>query len=131
MQKVLGVIKGSYSDSLRLFNEAFKHYNQALNSSGSESKYLLKEALTLLLRASLLFQGISLPDLDITFLASIAMDKGLINSSDFAEINDLNLKLNGYGEFNLLEFKEVFVKIVKRLESLDPCLSQQINLFRY
>ncbi len=127
----LKTIRGSYSDSLRLFNEAYKLYGQALNTSFNSSKHILKEALTLLLRASLLLIGVSLPDLDITFLASVALDKGLISDIDFAEINMLNLKLNGYGEFSVLEFKEVFEKILKRLEELDPYLSQQMNLFRY
>ena len=127
----LKTIRGSYSDSLRLFNEAYKLYGQALNTSFNSSKHILKEALTLLLRASLLLVGVSLPDLDITFLASVALDKGLITNIDFAEINMLNLKLNGYGEFSVLEFKEVFEKILKRLEELDPYLSQQMNLFRY
>jgi len=124
------IIKGSYTDSLRLFNEAFKLYEQAITSSNS-NKHILKEALTLLLRASLLLVAVSLPDLDLTFLASIALDKGLITDAEFAEINKLNLELNGYGELNLDEFRRVFQTVMKRLEELDPYLSQQMNLFRY
>jgi len=127
----LEIISGSYSDSLRLFNKAFNLYNQALNTRDVGRKALFSEALKTLLRASLLLKGVSLPELDITYLASVALDKGLITIGDFAEINDLNLKLNGYGEFSSLEFTKVFGKVVRRLELIDPYLAQQMYLYRY
>jgi len=124
--------EASYSDALRTFSEALARYHRAINSHSSKGTWITcKEALNLILRGILILKGVSLPELDLVYIASIAMDKGLIDEKIFAELIDLNLKLNGYGEPSIAEFANTFMKLLSIAVTLDPYLNQQLNLFRY
>lgn len=119
----------SCSDALRLLNDAVDSYIR-FKRDGRVSD--LKHALSSLIRSYVLFlKGHYLPDLDITNLASIALDKGLIDGELYANIVTSNLILNGYLRRDLNIVEETFNAILKELSKRDPYVNQQMLLFRY
>ncbi len=123
------MVRGSYSDALKLFVKALRIYSGISNNA----KLMLrgKEALRELLRGLLMLKGISIPELDLTYIASIAYDNGLIDKRDFSKVAELNLKLSGYGSVNLKDFHEVFRRLLRKAELLDPYITQQMELYKY
>ncbi|MEM2020966.1 MAG: hypothetical protein QXP80_01910 [Zestosphaera sp.] len=118
-----------YSEALRLVNEAVNSYDR-FKKEGKISD--LREALALLLRSYvLLLRGVYLPELDITNLASIALDKELIDRELYANIVTSNLILNGYMSMDLKIVEETVMRMLKELSKHDPYINQQMNLFRY
>lgn len=119
----------SYSDALRLLNKAVDSYIRFKRSGRVND---LREALSSLIRSYVLFsKGHYLPDLDITNLASVALDKGLIDRGLYAKIVTSNLALNGYLTGDLSIVEETFNVILKELSKRDPYINQQMLLFRY
>ncbi|MEM0105489.1 MAG: hypothetical protein QXX81_02945 [Zestosphaera sp.] len=119
----------SYSDALCLINDAIDSYNRFKRNGRIND---LKHALSNLLRSYILLSsGHYLPDLDITNLASIALDEGLINGELYAEIVSSNLVLNGYLTGSLSVVEETFNTVLKELSKYDPYINQQMLLFRY
>lgn len=118
-----------YSEALRLVNEAVNSYDR-FKKEGKISD--LREALALLLRSYvLLLRGVYLPELDITNLASIALDKELIDRELYANIVTSNLILNGYMSMDLKIVEETVMRMLKELSKHDPYINQQMSLFRY
>ncbi len=118
-----------YSEALRLINEAVNSYDR-FKKDGKTSD--LREALALLLRSYvLLLRGIYLPELDITNLASIALDKGLIDRELYADIVTSNLILNGYTSTDLKIVEKTIERMLNELSKHDPYIDQQMSLFRY
>lgn len=118
-----------YSEALRLVKEAVDSYAK-YRKDGEASD--LKNALSSLLRSYvLLLEGSYLPELDLTNLASVALDKGIIDSELYSDIVTANLILNGYLSSNLSLVEEVFNKLLDKLSKHDPYVSQQMYLFRY
>jgi hypothetical protein len=123
------MVRGSYSDALKLFVRALTTYSRI--SSGEDLLLMGKEALRDLLRGLLMLEGISIPELDLTYIASIAYDNGLIDRRDFSDVVELNLKLSGYGSADIQHFHEVFSRLLAKAASLDPYITQQMELYKY
>ncbi len=118
-----------YSEALRLIKEAVDHYFKYRKDGGISD---LKHALTSLLRSYiLLLKGLYLPELDLTNLASIALDKGLISRELYSDIVTSNLILNGYFSKDLSLVERTFNKLFEKLSKHDPYVDQQMHLFRY
>ncbi len=122
--------KGSYGDALRLFNQAIDEMEKITKEGKLGGR--ARNALSLILKALLLLSGRKLPpDIDLTNLAAMALDAGIITDEEFAEIVEVNLALNGFGELSMSKFALVFRKLLHGAEKIDPYLSQQMTLFRY
>ncbi|MEM0025183.1 MAG: hypothetical protein QXV93_01735 [Zestosphaera sp.] len=118
-----------YSEALRLVKDAVDSYVK-YRKDGRLSD--LKHALASLLRSYvLLLEGRYLPELDLTNLASIALDKGIISRELYSDVVTANLILNGYLSSDLSFVEEVFNKLLDKLSKHDPYVSQQMYLFRY
>lgn len=122
--------RGSYGDALRLFNQAIDEMEKITKEEKWESR--ARNALSLILKALLLLSGKKLPpDIDLTNLAAMALDAEIITDEEFAEIVEVNLALNGFGELSINKFTLIFRKLLRGAEKIDPYLSQQMTLFRY
>ncbi|MGC8974593.1 MAG: hypothetical protein ACP5KB_00150 [Thermoprotei archaeon] len=118
-----------YSEALRLVKEAVDSYfKYKKNNEVSE----LRHALASLIRSYvLLLRGHYLPELDLTNLASVALDEGIIDRELYSDIVTSNLILNGYLLRDLSMVEETFNKLLNKLSEHDPYVSQQMYLFRY
>ena len=118
-----------YSEALRLLKEAVDSYVK-YRKDGNASD--LKHALSSLLRSYiLLLKGHYLPELDLTNLASVALDEGIIGRELYSDIVTANLILNGYLSRDLRIVEETFNKLLNEISKHDPYASQQMYLFRY
>lgn len=118
-----------YSEALRLVKEAVDSYTK-YRKDGKVND--LRNALVSLLRSYvMLLRGHYLPELDLTNLASIALDEGIIDKELYSDVVTANLILNGYLSRDLSVVEEVFSKLFEKLSKHDPYVSQQMYLFRY
>lgn len=118
-----------YSEALRLVKEAVDSYFK-YRRDGEVNE--LRHALASLLRSHiLLLKGHYLPELDLTNLASVALDEGIIDRELYSDIVTSNLILNGYLSRDLSVVEKTFNKLLNKLSEHDPYVSQQMYLFRY
>ncbi len=118
-----------YSEALRLVKEAVDSYVK-YRKEGKASD--LRNALVSLLRSYvMLLRGYYLPELDLTNLASIALDEGIIDKELYSDLVTANLILNGYLSRDLSVVEGVFSRLFEKLSKHDPYVSQQMYLFRY
>ncbi|RLG77864.1 MAG: hypothetical protein DRO14_01760 [Thermoprotei archaeon] len=124
----------SYSDALRLFNQVMKHLNTASNTPkrSPELANTLLSALADVLRALLVLTGHGYPSYsDITNLAALLLESGVIDKKTFSEVVNAYLGLKGIVKISEDYIVSVIRKLIYIASSLDPYLDQQLSLFRY
>ena len=100
--------------------------------SGFQDKLLLKKILLRLLRALILLSNHKYPSYgDLTSLAAVAREIGVIDDEDFGRIVEINLYINGFIQINPDEVEELFNILIRKAEDMDPYLDRQKELFRY
>ncbi len=121
--------EGSYSEALRFFSKALQAVARVRDVD--TLKLYGEVSVRNLLKTLLMLKGVSVPDMDLTFMGGLALDAEVIDSSIFSEIVKLNLSLNGFGELSLDNFNELIRKLIDKASSIDPYLSKQMELYRY
>ncbi|MCD6324368.1 MAG: hypothetical protein J7L55_04590 [Desulfurococcales archaeon] len=121
--------KGSYSDTLRFFTKALQLADR-VKDDVSLREYG-RDAIRNIIKALLMLRGFSIPDMDLTFMGSVALDSGIIDKATFSRIVRLNLGFGGFGSLTLDDFRELMDELIRRASSLDPYLSKQMELYRY
>ncbi|PUA32359.1 MAG: hypothetical protein B7O98_06795 [Zestosphaera tikiterensis] len=120
----------SYSEALRHVNIAIDAFKKYL--SGENHRENLTIALTNILKSLIILKsGSYISDMDLTNIASIALDKGIIDAKTYAEIVTANLIIKGYYVNNLRYVEDLFKKLLDKVVALDPYVNQQLSLFRY
>ncbi len=117
-------------DGLRLLNQALNSLSKVRElREWREEAY---NALTDLLRALIaLHTGKVISRMELTSIAAIALDRGLIDPRTYAEIVRINLGLHKFLNLSRDDFIELFEEILRELAEKDAYLSPQLNLFRY
>ncbi|OYT51404.1 MAG: hypothetical protein B6U73_02040 [Desulfurococcales archaeon ex4484_204] len=127
---MFSALRKSYSDALRHFARALRLIEVAEVSSEWRTYSIdsIREALTGLL----ILGNVGLTShMDLTNLAALALDKGLLNLDDFSRIAYLNVRLRTGSTVSFKDAKLIVDKIIKISSSKDPYLSRQLRLFRY
>ncbi len=125
------------SCSMTSYSEALRHVNAAIDAfkkylSGENRKENLTIALMNILKSLIILKkGLYPPDMDLTNIASIALDEGIIDAKTYAEVVTANLIVKGYYINDLQYVEKVFKKLVDMVVMLDPYVNQQLMLFRY
>ncbi|MCD6428408.1 MAG: hypothetical protein J7L12_02185 [Desulfurococcales archaeon] len=126
--------RASYSDALRLFNKVIKQLNTAsrISKKSPELADTLLNALVDALRALLVLLGYGYYSYsDVTNLAALLLESGVIDRETFSEVVNAYLGLRGVIEVDEDYVLGVIRKLIYIASDLDPYLNQQLNLFRY
>ena len=124
----------SYSDVLRLYTSALRLLEKAgLSEASGRIDHAFKtllEATANIIKALLLYHGRKpLGIKDPLYLASIALDEGLIDRSEFSI---LVKAVTSRSRIESIALLKEFIGIIRgRLGSLDPYLDEQLKLYRY
>ena len=125
----------SYSDALRLFNQAIDELTSISTSPPEdplELTNLLMRALSDVLKALLILTGRGYyPYADITNLAALLLESGVINKELFSEVVNAYLGLRGIIKIDRDYTIRVIRKLIRVASERDPYLNQQLTLFRY
>lgn len=124
----------SYSDILSLYIRAWRLRRQAESMSSygrfKEAYDLLVEALEYMVKALLLYSGRRpLGVKDPVYLASMALDEGLISPKEYSLI--VGVFVEEYLEEKIKKLSHVLDLVERKLRSLDPYLDSQMRLFHY
>ena len=124
----------SYSDVLRLYTSALRLLEKAsLDEASGRMDYAFKvllDATANITKALLLYHGRKpLGIKDPLYLASIALDEGLVDRSEFSLLVKAVTSRSKSESVTLL--KEFIGIIRRKLSNLDPYLDEQLKLYRY
>ncbi|OYT47522.1 MAG: hypothetical protein B6U85_05005 [Desulfurococcales archaeon ex4484_42] len=89
------------------------------------------EYIKLLLESLLILKGFRPPSLDVTNIAAIALDLGIISSKEFSVITDLNVKIRLGWRLKSNELIDVISTLLRRIEEVDPYVRRDLRLFIY
>ncbi len=89
------------------------------------------EYIKLLLESLLILKGFRPPSLDVTNIAAIALDLGLISSKEFSVITDLNVKIRLGWRLKSNELIDIIFTLLRRIEEVDPYVRRDLRLFIY
>ena len=76
-------------------------------------------------------KGFRPPSLDITNIAAIALDLGLISSKELSAIIDLNVKIRLGWRLKSDELIDIISTLLRRIEEVDPYVRRDLRLFIY
>ncbi len=126
----------SYSDALRLFNQVIRQLSTCSSycatGKSPEPASTLLNALINVLKAmhALTGQGYYSYS-DVTNLAALLLESGVIDEGMFSEVVNAYLGLRGIIKIDNNYIIGVIHKLIDIAARLDPYLNQQLNLFRY
>ena len=127
----------SYNEALSRISKVLRNLYLLLRDK-TGSSYLSSidavrflEYIKLLLESLLILKGFRPPSLDVTNIAAIALDLGIISSKEFSVITDLNVKIRLGWRLKSNELIDVISTLLRRIEEVDPCVRRDLRLFIY
>jgi len=127
----------SYNEALSRISKVLRNLYPLLRDKASLS-YLSNidavrflEYIKLLLESLLILKGFRPPSLDVTNIAAIALDLGLISSKEFSVITDLNVKIRLGWRLKINELIDIVSTLLRRIEEVDPYVRRDLRLFIY
>jgi len=127
----------SYNEALSRISKVLRNLYPLLRdkaglsylSSIDAARFL--EYIKLLLESLLILKGFRPPSLDITNIAAVALDLGLISSKEFSVITDLNVKIRLGWRLKSDELINIVTTLMRRIEEVDPYVRRDLRLFIY
>jgi len=127
----------SYNEALSRISKVLRNLYPLLRdkaglsylSSIDAARFL--EYIKLLLESLLILKGFRPPSLDITNIAAVALDLGLISSKEFSVITDLNVKIRLGWRLKSDELINIVSTLMRRIEEVDPYVRRDLRLFIY
>jgi len=127
----------SYNEALSRISKVLRNLYPLLRDK-ADSSYLSSidavrflEYIKLLLESLLILKGFRPPSLDVTNIAAIALDLGLISSKEFSVITDLNVKIRLGWRLKSNELIDIISALLRRIEEVDPYVRRDLRLFIY
>ncbi len=130
-------MRASYNEALSRVSKVLRNIQPLIRSklhldylSNNDAVKFL-EYIKLLLESLLILKGFRPPSLDITNIAAMALDLGLISRNEFSIIADLNVKVRLNNEIKGDDLISVISTLLERLENVDPYVKRDLRLFLY